>query len=225
MTGLRLVLSAVAGSYQKAFKAIETPIAKAATATIDDAKAQVLSEGRANIAGAGFGSKWQNALRGTRYPRTGTSIEAAAWIFHRIPYAAVFETGARIPGSPLLWLPLPGVPQKIGGRRMSPRNYIALVGPLHTIRVAGKNPLLAAYMRGKAGSKVTLGKLRAGAALQRLGVRASRSDLGRAGLVSVPLFVGIPSVQLHKRFDLTGVFNHAVSQLGANYLRHIGSGS
>lgn len=223
---LKLTIAAAKGQYDKAFQALQQPIARAATAAIEETRQQVLREGRAQIAAGGLGAKFANALRGTRYPRSGYSVNAAAWIHHAAPYAAIFEHGGRIAGQPLLWLPLRGVPQTIGGRHMTPRLYEQQIGQLHTIRAKGHRPMLAGYMRGRAKSKVTLGKLRAGAALARLGVtRRSKSDLGRAGLVSVPLFIGLDAVNLKKRFDLAPVFERARAQLAEKYARQIAAGT
>lgn len=218
---LNLIYHAALGDFERAFKAIETPIAKAATATMSEAQKALVTGGRANIAAGGFGTRWQNALRADLYPRSGTALDPAVWVHHRIPYASIFQKGGTISGQPLLWLPLPTVPQRIGGRRMTPQLYVSTIGPLHTIKVPGKNPLLGAYMKGRARSRPTLPKLRAGSALLRLGVRRSRSDLGGVGLVSVPLFVGIPTVRLKKHFDLSIVFRKVQGDLAANYLKHI----
>jgi hypothetical protein len=218
MASLRLVVSAVKGQFTDAIQAMYQPIAVAATAAIHDAGALVLRDGRAAIASGGFGPKWQRTLKVNYYPGRAVSAKPALLAYHKIPYAGVFETGARIGGSPLLWLPLGSLPAKIGGRRMTPRNYAAAVGPLHSIRAPGRRPMLAGYMPlGKRGpGKITLPKLRAGA-------RASRN--GRtAGLVSVPLFVGVTQVQLHKHFDLQAVFEAARASLGPAYLRHIQAG-
>lgn len=216
------------GEYQKAFEANRKQIEKAATAAIDDAKDEVIKQGRAAIASGGLGPKWQNALRVERYPKRGVSMDAAAWIFHRIKYADVFQSGATIAGKPLLWLPLNKTPSRVGGMKLTARNYALKIGPLHTIRVPGKPPLLAAFMEARAGGKaprkITLSGLQKGAALSRLGVGRSKSARGKK-LISVPLFFGISSVQLRKRFDLTAIIQRASNNIGNNYLRHINSES
>jgi hypothetical protein len=65
---LRLTLSAVAGGFFRAVTEGERPIAKAATAAVREAAELAKTAGRANIAAAGFGRKWQNALRAKIYP-------------------------------------------------------------------------------------------------------------------------------------------------------------
>ena len=89
---------------------------------------------------------------GSTATRAGSevSINAAAHVYHRIPYAWVHEEGATIHGQPLLWLPLSHAPDKIGRFRMTPRRY---PGPLQFVRRAGKPPLLVAKLglsRGRA---------------------------------------------------------------------------
>ena len=49
-------------------------------------------------------------------------MRPAAFIYHKIRYAGVFEEGAVIGGQPLLWLPLPTVPLR-RGRPMTPSQY------------------------------------------------------------------------------------------------------
>src|SRR3954470_15419731 len=112
---VRFTLSDVAqGFVETIVKEIQRPIAKAATAAVREAGDIAKRNGRANIAAAGFSRKWQNALRVNVYPQHGDSLRPAAFIYHKIRYAGVFEEGAVIRGQPLLWLPLPTVPIRRG---------------------------------------------------------------------------------------------------------------
>jgi len=121
--GLRFSVSDIAKGFVDAIvKEMQRPIAKAATATIREAGKIAKRDGRASIAAAGFSRKWQNALRVNIYPPRGDSMRPAAFIFHKIRYAGVFEEGAVIGGQPFLWLPLPTVPL----RRGRPMNAIAI---------------------------------------------------------------------------------------------------
>jgi hypothetical protein len=213
---LRLLFQAATGQWDAAMKGIYAPIARASSAAIRDAGNQVKTEGRAAIASAGFGSKWQNALRVNIYPPATPSVDAAAWIFHKIPYAGVFEHGATIPGSPLLWIPLSTTPAKIGSQSMSVRNYLAMIGPLQIIRPPGRPPMMVGFIQGgvRGTGKISVSKL-------RQGTQARRQPGKHPGLVSVPLFVGVPAVSLHKRFDLAPIFERARQGLGKSYLTHI----
>jgi hypothetical protein len=82
-------------AFLEAFMAAEEPIARAATAAVGEAGARIKLAARADIADAGFSIRWQNALRVDRYPRGGeVSVNTAAHVYHRIPYAIVHEEGA-----------------------------------------------------------------------------------------------------------------------------------
>jgi hypothetical protein len=220
---LQLVWAATTGQWSAAMQAMEYPIASAATGGMRQTIDQVKAKGRSAIAAAGFGTKWQNALQAKTYPSTGISMEPAGWIYHKIAYAGIFEDGARIAGSPYLWLPTRGIPATIGGKRMTPRNFIAQIGPLHSVRAAGKPPMLAAYMQagGRSIGKVTLAKLRAGSALGRLGVRSRRGGFGGRGVVSVPVFIGVSMVNIRARFNLRPIFRQAAADIGSAYLQNL----
>lgn len=209
MAGLRLVYSAVKGELGQALQAFSVPIAAAATGAIKDAAAQIKTQGRAAIASGGFGQKWQNALRIEVYPKSGTSINAAALAHHKIPYAGIFETGGTIAGKPLLWVPLTGTPARIAGMRFTPRLFTSLIGPLVLIKRPGKRPLLASPISGRPTSKITVARFRRGQ--QGLGKNISLQ----------PIFVGVPSVQIRKKFDLQAVFLSAQSSLPTFYLNNL----
>lgn len=205
---LRLLYRATRGELDQAFREMERPIAHAATGAIKDAADQIKREGRLAIGATGFSKKWQNALRVNVYPSRRESTGAALVAFHKIPYAGVFEHGAAIRGSPYLWLPVDSAPKRIAGRKMTPANYVRIVGPLRSVNRPGRPPMLAGRIGG-GGSKITLGKLRAG----------QRSDTKRVRWVI--LFVGISIVKIRGRFNLAAVFERARADLGAGYLRNL----
>jgi hypothetical protein len=62
--------------------------------------------------------------------------DPAALIFHRIPFAGVFERGITISGRPLLWLP---IEQNLPPGIHSPSQYGK---KLVSVNIAGKPPLL-----------------------------------------------------------------------------------
>ena len=148
------------------------------------------------------------------YPKKGTSLRAAALIWHKIPYAGVFEEGATIRGRPTLWLPLPSTPQKYGRYRLTPERYNKEIGPLQYVKRPGKSPLLFARVKstksGKPGSRVTLSRLKAGAR-------------GQGKTTSVPVFVGIDSVSIRKRLDITGIVRKARDRLADLYAENMRS--
>src|SRR5882672_3832798 len=155
MASLKLNYAALTGQFRQMAEEMQQPIKVAATGAINDAAKFIKVAGRANIAQAGFSTKWQNALRVNVYPSKGVSMDPALLAYHKIPYAGVFERGATISGSPYLWLPLPDVPRNAYGRRMSPANFVRLIGPLKSVFRAGKPPLLVAQIVGDP-DKITL---------------------------------------------------------------------
>ena len=203
------------GAFIAAFTAAEEPIAEAATRAIEEAAAEAKNGARANIASAGFSGRWQNALRADVYPRGGeTSVNAAAHIYHRIHYSAVFEEGARISGSPYLWLALPHVASKIGRFRMTPARYPE---KLHFIRRPGKPPLLAARIGMSRAAAKKGGPSRLTASAMKKGEKGGGA---RRVVRSVPVFVGISTVKLRKRFNITRVIREAAERLPSLYLKH-----
>ncbi len=206
---LQLLIDVVTGEWERAMKAHEKRLAAAATAAMKDVADLAKQRGRANIAAGGFGPKWQNALRSTVYPQRGTSIDAAAYIRHKIPYAFVFEEGARISGKPLLWLPLPNVQERYRGKAMTPRFYSQAIGPLHSLRNT-KKPLLAGYVTANSNrTRLTVAKLRAG----------HRAPAARR--VSVPVFIGVPIVNVRKHFDLRRTFDAVSAQVPDLLMAHM----
>jgi hypothetical protein len=139
-------------------KELQRPIAKAATAAVREAGEIAKRNGHASIAAAGFSRKWQNALRVNVYPPLGDSMRPAAFLFHKIRYAGVFEEGAVIGGQPLLWLPLPTVPLR-RGRPMTPSQYGRSVGPLVSVEQPGRPPLLFAHRSARISSTTHSSKL------------------------------------------------------------------
>lgn len=199
------------GAFAETMTAIAEPMAHAGTAAIRKIGEEVKTKARASIAAAGFSLRWQQALRVDVYPVRGESLDAAAHIYHRIPYAGVFERGASIPGRPLLWLPLSQTPTRGGGRRLTPAQYIASIGPLHTIHRPGKPPLLAGLINDgrTVGGRVTPSRLRDG----------HRAKAGQAR--SIPLFVGVRQVDIRARFGVMGIVEDARSNLARYFIDNL----
>ncbi|RWF44300.1 MAG: hypothetical protein EOS65_02680 [Mesorhizobium sp.] len=193
--------------------AIKDPIAAAATAAITEAGDIVKKEGRADIASAGFSKKWQNALRVNIYPKRQMSMDAAALVYHKIQYAGVFDEGAVIGGSPFLWLPLRDAPMGRGGRRIKPSEYRNKVGhPLYSIKRPGKAPLLGAYIR-------TTDTRAKGISLSQL--KRGRNPNGRGREVLVPLYIGVPRVNIKQKFHIRDIVDRASGRLGELYLKNL----
>lgn len=183
------------------------PLEEAAQGAIKDAGDFVKQRGRAAIAAGGFSNRWQNALRVDIFPRRGSSLEAAAFVHHRIGYADVFETGATIKGKPLLWLPLTS--SRFGGgggrfgKRITPGEFARRFGDLISINRPGKPPLLAARVAG-----------RVGRAARRI-KKVTRRGVEKAGAGDqlVPVFVGIEAAKMPRRFNLRSIYKQAANNL------------
>jgi hypothetical protein len=131
---VKLVFSAQEGVIEQLVDEIEQEIDAARQGAVRDAAALAVKQGRANIAAAGFSSRWQRALTYNFYPNEGD--DPAALVFHRIPFAGVFERGVTIQGRPLLWLP---IEQNLPHGVRSPKQYGR---DLVSVNIAGKPPLL-----------------------------------------------------------------------------------
>lgn len=202
---LRFAVS-VKGDLPGTLTRLEKPIARASTAAMREAGATLKAEARADIGAAGFSTKWQNALRVDTFPRTGTSIEAAAFLHHKISYSGIFEKGGTITGKPFLWLPLSKTPLMIGRFKLTPKRYAELVGPLAFVDRGGRPPLLVARQaRTRGGGRHTLRSLARGA----------------AGGKSVALFIGIPLAKLRKRFHIREIANAVAGRVRGLFFQHL----
>lgn len=190
------------------------PIARAAQATMKEVGEEAKKRGRKTISNAGFSTRWQNTLRNDTYPKGEPSIDAAAFIFHKIPYAGVFEYGATISGRPFLWLPLPTAPKKIGRSKATPRAFEARIGKLVSMRGKGGKPLL--------GARVRLSKTKAGKARKVSVAALKRGHRGDKGVASIiPVFVGVPMVTIRAKFGVIRACQEAADTIPSVYAAKI----
>jgi len=199
----KIVVDDVADALQGAILAMDQPVRLACTAAIQVAGQRVLYYGQANISQAGLGAKFSKAWHVKIYPGK-PSIDAAAWAYHKIPFASIFEDGGTIHGKPMLWIPLRNAPKFVGRGRVTPKRLRAQGIKLFSIERAGKEPLLATKIYGSAGASkktnfnVTFASLRK----SRTVPRNPASKLVR---ITVPLFFGIQAVTLKKITDLASI--------------------
>ncbi|WP_027037877.1 DUF6441 family protein [Mesorhizobium ciceri] len=213
MAGLSIKISDPSDAWTKAMRDKYKPIAKAATMAMNQVANNIKAEGRANIVSAGFSKRWANAFRVNVYPKGQNSANAAALVYHKIPYADFFETGGMIKGSPFLWLPLPDAPKGRGGRRISASEYRKEIGhPLYSIKRPGKPPLLAANIRSTAP--------RSQRGVSRSQLKRGRNPNGRGVVRLVPLYVGVPKVEIGQKFHLRAITAMNAAKLAAYYYRN-----
>lgn len=223
MTDLKLTLDIVSGEFAHRMGSARKLMAEGMTAAMDEAVVEVKTVARNSIARAGFSTRWQNTLRVDRYPRKGVSMVPSAYIFHKIPYAGVFEEGAHVAGKPMLWLPLASAPARVGRLRTTVANLIKATGQrlLPLTSKSGK-PLLAAVARlsgtmaRQPSPRVSVSTIRKGA--------AAVSDTGakRRGTVrTIPMFVGLSAIDIPKKFGVTAAVDAARAALPAAYARNL----
>ncbi|RWC25916.1 MAG: hypothetical protein EOS27_27070 [Mesorhizobium sp.] len=210
---LRVEVSDPSDAWIKAMRDKYKPIAKAATMAMNQVADNIKTQGRANIVGAGFSKRWANAFRVNVYPKGKNSANAAALVYHKIPYADLFETGGMVEGSPFLWLPLPDAPKGRGGRRISASEYRKEIGhPLYAIKRPGKPPLLGANIRSTAS--------RSQKGVSRSQLKRGRNPNGRGTVRLVPLYVGVPKVDIKQKFHLRAITATNAKNLAVYYYRH-----
>lgn len=200
--------------FKKAFVLGSNLVVDAANAAVKKSAEAGVVAGRASIAGAGFSKRWQNSLR-TKMVTPAHSLKPVAYVHTTINYADIFETGGDIHGDPWLWLPLPSVPGSGRRKHMTPAQYIKNIGPLISLRrPSGAAPILAAIV--KRGSKA-----------QPFGKFATRGQLkkgrsSKTGTVeAIPLFVGVKSVHIGKKWNVTGALQKESDKMPEYYEEEI----
>lgn len=211
---LNLLYAFIPGEFNATIKKIEEPVAKAATGAILEARSIVLTEGRQAIAAAGFSRRWQNRFRSQVNPKQGAAINISVTFFDTSFFTSLFSQGGTHTGKPFMWLPLDTVPIGAGHKRLTPKQYRARIGPLFSVRRAGK-PILV----GK-GSSSTIARATAKA------VRFRKAAVTRGILrgPNVPLFIGISTVNIPKKFDVKSIIDRVQDRIGELYLKHFQAG-
>jgi hypothetical protein len=217
MTGFGLKWDIVTGRFEEQMQLLEAPIAEAATTAMRGVANIVKIDGASDIARAGFSTRWQKALSTRVYPEGRNSMRAAVFVRHRIPYAGVFEDGATIAGNPIMWIPLPGVPKAIGSgrgrRRLTPEMVSTSVTDLVSYRSRTGTPLLGARVR-VTGERATAKQPKISLGL----LRRQDNPGGRGTLRTVPLFFGVSTVNIKKKFNIRQVCERARNRIPSLYV-------
>ena len=88
---------------------------------------------------------------------------------------------------------------------MTPELFAKSIGPLSFVKRPGKRPLLVAKAKkGKNVTKISLARFRSG-------------GRGEGPFVSVPVFVGLDSVSIRKRLNITRIVRQARDRLPMLY--------
>lgn len=212
---MRLKVTAASGQWIREGSVAGNIAATALTKAMRETGKLAAAAANRNIHAAGFAHrKWE--MRPKNYPATGVSLLPEVWLHSRVNFLDVFEEGRTIHGNPWLWLPLPSVPKWPGDptRQMSPKKYTETIGPLVTMRRKGKPPLLGAMVTGRLkpqpfGRFVTRARLRRGR--------------GGKGPVSViPMFIGVRTVTIEKRFDVNSAVESVTDKMPGLYIQYEG---
>jgi len=161
----------------------------AATAAVRQAGDGLKAAWRAQIVGAGLGTRLAKTIQVQVYPRSGQSLNAAVVVWSKAPVIV----GAHDPG-PLIrsrngfWLaiPTPAAGKSLRGGRITPGEW------------ERRNGLRLRFVYRRSGPSLLVAE-------GRLNTRGravrSRSRTGR-GAATVPIFLLVPQVKLPKRLDL-----------------------
>lgn len=216
-TGLRIFAEAARGQFDDAMEEAAGDLKRTAMATAAKAASILQAGARADIAGAGFGRRWQGATKAKVYPESAISLTPTIHVYNAIPFSGIFETGGDILGKPMLWLPLPSAPLTLKGAKLRPKNYFREVGqPLYSMNLPGKPPMLGAKVRmtdAEAGQKVKFGQLRRG-----------RNPGGKGTVRLVPLYFGVDAVTLRDRFHIREIGQKLAGELPAMFAEEFGKG-
>jgi hypothetical protein len=193
MAGVRVT---VIGDFQKELVAETKGAERAVTAAIRLAGAGVKAGWRAQIAGASLGERLGRTIRDQYFPKSVTSIEAAALVYSRAPHiVGAFDQGVTIRSKDGFWLAIPTAVagKSLKGGRITPGEWERRNG----------RRLKFIYRRGRPGLLVDTGDVLARArVMKRDGTsRSARSFKNR----SVIVFVLVPQVMLRKRLNLETV--------------------
>ena len=170
---------------------------RAVTSAMRQAGTSLKSDWRAQITGAGLGTRLGNSIRFASYPKSGESLNAAALVWSKAPVIiGAHNNGPLIRSKNGFWLaiPTPAAGKSSRGGRITPGEWERRTGLRlrFVYRRSGPSLLVA---EGRLNSK--------GRAV------ASKSKTGR-GVATVPIFLLVPQVKLRKRLDLARDAERAV---------------
>ncbi len=162
---------------------------KAVTAAIREAGTGLKSAWRAQITGAGLGSRLARTIRSEQFPKGRPSLNAAALVWSKAPIiVGAHDTGPLIRSKDGFWL---AIPTEAAGRGLRGGK----ITPLEWERRTGLR-LRFVFRRTGPSLLVAEGRINT-----RGRAVASRSKPGR-GQVTTPIFLLVPQVKLPKRLDL-----------------------
>lgn len=191
---IQLVCSVIDGSFQKEIDAENRKIADAAEGAVNDAGKLAAELAKQAIAAGGFGTWWQKGVKLTKPKKDGGDVYVT--VYDSIRIASVFEKGTSINGEPLLWIPTDDVPKGKGGKQLTPKQYVALLGQkLVSVNLPGHPPMLLGPGSG--------GIVRATAKSVRIRKKRGSAVFGNEFGSLVPLYIGISTAKMPVRYNVT----------------------
>ena len=183
---------------------------KAVTTAMRLAAVAVKTGWRAQVTGAGLGTKLANSIRAETYPKGTDSMNAASLIWTKAPkLIGAHEAGPLIRSKDGFWLAIPTKAAGIGarGRKLTPNDW--------EIR-NGRN-LQFIYRKGRTALLIDNGTARFRSRSDPISFRESK----RRGLTalqkrSVVIFTLVPQVKLAKRLNLDAAPQRVVAGLSSN---------
>lgn len=155
---------------------------------------------RAQVRGAGLGTKVANAVRSQAFPRSGTSLNAAGSIWSNAPHImTAFQNGAtiRARNGSFLTIPTRQCPKGARGRRhITYSEAVNRFGPPRGIPISGGYLALFPAVTGKTGR------------FRRAGKKASADRQNW-----VPFFILLRTTRVAKRLDANAVIQQVGREL------------
>ncbi|MCT4334294.1 DUF6441 family protein [Paracoccus sp. YLB-12] len=173
---------------------------KAVTGAMREAGAGLKTAWRGQITGAGLGRRLANSIRNATYPKAGESLNATALVWSKAPVIiGAHNAGPLIRSRDGFWLAIPteAAGKSLRGGRITPGEWERRTG----LR------LRFVYRRRGPSLLVAEGRLNT-----KGRVVASRSKTGR-GRTTVPIFLLVRQVTLHKRLYLLNDINSSVAKI------------
>ena len=132
-------------------------LTQAETAVTDgmrDATEGLKAELRQQVVGASLGTKLANTWRSEVYPKNGTSLRAAGYVFSKAPdIVSAFEDGTVIRSQKGFWLaiPTPAAGKGVGGKRMDRLWHVRQRAVAHDETVPLQTGFAAGRIAGRKG--------------------------------------------------------------------------
>ncbi|APZ53743.1 DUF6441 family protein [Salipiger abyssi] len=194
----------------EAFMAEELDIAeRAVTSAVHGRATRLKSALRADVISGGLGRRLARSWQQKNYPRHGTSLGAAAYVYTKAEtLIEAFDAGATIKSSEgfFLAIPTPSAPKRgMGRKRITPSNF-----PEHRF-----GPLRFVY-RPQGASLLVVDNQRQTKAGNYTRSRSKKALRTGEGLHTVPMFWLIPQARLRRRLNVDAVTRSVSSGLAGD---------